>query len=353
MYEKKTTTQLNQERLDRRLPLGAPDSGRRYEKGDQIGRGGQSDVYRCHDLMLDRDVAIKFLRRDLMGNRDAENRIVREARVMARLRSSNVPEVHDIDRSVIGCPFFAMTLVEGQDLRHILHEIRAGVSMTQRQFPLERLLSILCDVVDVLASAHELGVSHSDIKGENILIDQQNTTWLIDWGNAELIEDENDSDREACAKSFHGSPAYASPEQVSGGKTDARSDVYGVGAVLYDCLALDTLIKANSRKAAIADSLRGEHIPPSQCSLRHQVPRDLEAICMKAVARDPAERFQDAQSLSIALRDSLCELLVRDDLETAFEVDRPEVTSSTDNDGSARSLNCHATDPRRLVTTLG
>ena len=352
MAGKQVCLELDQERLDRRLPLGAPCSGRRYKKGNQIGRGGQSDVYLCHDEMLDRDVAVKFLRRDLMGNRDAENRLVREARLMAKFQSSSVPAVHDIDRSVIGCPFFAMTLVQGQDLRQILHELRIGDPTAQQQYPLERLLSNLCDVVDVLAMAHRSGVAHLDIKGENILIDDQDNTWLIDWGNAELIQDDHNSSSESSSKTFHGSPAYASPEQVSGGKVDARSDVYSVGAVLYDFLSLDTLIKANNRNHAIANVLSGDHIPPSQCTLRREVPEDLEAICMKAVSRDPADRYQNAESLSAALRDSLCELLVRDDLETAFEVDSIQVTPSINSGVHALLPNNQVKDSIQAMSVL-
>lgn len=299
---------LSPEELDQYLPLGAPDAGRRYENLGQLGIGGQSEVHRCRDMMLNRVVAVKRLRRKWLGNQDAITRFAREARLIAHSNLPGMPVVYELDRDQIGRPLMVMNLIEGYDMRWILHQLRLGDEDTQRDYPLEDLIQILLSVADTLTHAEARGIVHCDLKPENIMVDSFNRTWLIDWGSAQVIN-QSDVDRDKPPEEFLGSLAYAAPEQIRGAVVSNRSDVYSLSTVLYDCLALDTMIQASNGREAIESALTGNHPAPSEVTSRDSIPSELEEVCLKGTQLNPSDRYSSMRAFTDDLKEAFLVML--------------------------------------------
>jgi serine/threonine-protein kinase len=259
--------------------------------------------------MLERTVAIKQLKRTHLGKTDSLRRFTREARILGQLAIPGTPVVYDLDRDVIGCPLLAMNHIEGETLTRILHRLRNQEPDATRDYPIEMLIRCMLQVAQTLMLAEAAGVVHLDVKPENIMIDEHQQTWLIDWGSA-AIKDHDATEQATDGKSFFGSPAYASPEQIRGEVVGNTSDIYSFGAVLYDCLALDTMIQAETRNQAIKCVLQGNHRPPSERSLRSSVPGALENVCLRATAMNPEDRYRSVREMRDALNDAYLDALM-------------------------------------------
>jgi serine/threonine protein kinase len=239
------------------LPDDQVDVPARYERREEIGRGGMGAVYRAFDHELERDVALKVLHAS--GRSDLAARLLREARIIGRLEHPGVVPIHDVGWTGDGRLFYVMKLVTGQRL-----DERVG-----RGLPADECLRIFDRVCDTVAFAHARGIIHRDLKPENIMVGAFGEALVLDWGIARTL----DADAEI-AGTVMGTPGYMAPEQARGdtGSADERADVYGLGGVL----------------AALF--------------VHHGRPRPLVAIIARAQAPAPADRYPCVADLSEDVR---------------------------------------------------
>lgn len=260
--------------------------GDRYRIERELGRGGMGVVFLAHDLKHDRNVALKVLRPDVAQPVHAD-RFLREIRISARLQHPNILQLMDSGEAD-GLTYYVMPYVPGESLRDRLER--------ERQLPLDEALQIAREVADALSYAHAQGFIHRDIKPENILLGSGHAL-VTDFGIAHAISTVGAKLTETGIAI--GTPAYMSPEQASGsGEFDHRSDIYGLGCVLYEMLAGTTPFTGThqaifARKAM--DSVPGLRV------VRDTVPPHIEQVIMKALAKVPADRFATARQFADAL----------------------------------------------------
>ncbi|HKS05893.1 MAG TPA: protein kinase [Gemmatimonadaceae bacterium] len=262
-----------------------------YDLGAEIGRGGMGVVYRARDLKLKRTVAIKVLPPELGFRAEIRTRFLREAETAAQLSHPNIVPIYSVDEKD-GIVFFVMSLIEGQNLAHWIHDHGAMEP--------ERARRLLRDVADALAYAHAQGVVHRDVKPDNILLDKSSGRPMVtDFGIARAITEGADSRLTATGIAI-GTPAYMSPEQSAGDKQiDGRSDLYSLGVVAYQVLSGDLPFIASSTPAMLVKHLSEQPMPLHL--KRSSVPRELADVVMCLLAKDPADRFENATALVDAL----------------------------------------------------
>jgi eukaryotic-like serine/threonine-protein kinase len=260
--------------------------GDRYRIERELGRGGMATVYLAHDLRHDRPVALKVLHHELASTLGPE-RFQREIKFAARLQHPHILSVHDSDETA-GRLWFTMPFVEGESLRSRLN--REG------QLPIEDALRIAGEAADALDYAHRHGVVHRDVKPENILLTETHAL-LADFGIGRALDVQGERLTETGLAI--GTPAYMSPEQVSGEPVSGRTDIYSLGAVLYEMLAGEPPFTGPTAQAIIAKRMSGEL--PNLRRVRPAVPDGVEQVVLKALAPLPADRFGTAADLARAL----------------------------------------------------
>jgi len=264
----------------------------RYRLVEKIGAGGMGEVWRAHHHTLGREVAIKILSRDKRACPDAIARFEREAEMMAKLRHRNAVQVFDYGVTEDGLFYYAMELLEGEDLSDAIR--RAG------RFDPSQAVDWIRQAADAVAEAHALGIVHRDIKPENLFVCRDGgpaTVKVLDFGLARLIADTAPHlTREGFVV---GTPSTVAPELVLGERADARSDVYALGVVLYHLLTGARPFEGDAI-AIMRDKTRTDPIKPS-LRTRAWIPPHLEGIVMRCLARDPADRYDDARQLVAAL----------------------------------------------------
>ncbi len=260
----------------------------RYVFQRVLGRGGMATVYLVQDVRHERPVALKVLHPELAAALGAE-RFQREVKLAARLQHPHILTVHD-SGDTAGRLWFTMPYVEGESLRGRLER--------ERQLPIRDALRIGREAASALAYAHRHGVVHRDIKPENIMITADGDTLVADFGIARALG--AGEERLTETGLAIGTPAYMSPEQASGDRTvDARSDVYSLGAVLYEMLAGEPPFTGPTAQAMLARRFTETPRPLRQA--RETVPEPVERAVMTALARSPADRFATATDFALAL----------------------------------------------------
>ena len=264
---------------------GRPRLGDRYELLGSLGQGGMADVQRARDLQLDREVAIKILHARYANDPEFLRRFQREARAAANLNHPSIVGVYDAGESDHR-PYIVMELVEGRSLKDVLRHERLSP---------DAALQIISDAATALHYAHERGLIHRDVKPANIMLSDSGTVKVTDFGIARAVGAETVTQTAA----VFGTAAYMAPEQARSDPVDRRTDVYALGCVLYELLADRPPFTADSPVA-----LAHKHIsemPPPPSTFADNVSGDLDAITLKAMAKDPADRYQTARDLSTDL----------------------------------------------------
>ncbi len=289
-------------------------AGAARELGDyrlvrKIGHGGMGVVYEARDRSIDRRVAIKILPFACAHDERRLQRFQREARAAGRLEHPHIVPVYAVGRSD-GVPYYVMKLIEGENLSQRMERLREHPdrdAILASESHIRAGVEIARQAADALAHAHERGVIHRDVKPSNWILDAEDRVWITDFGLALLDHGSTDTERGVESSAAPPEPTrtgdvlgtlqYMSPEQASGRRdVDARTDVYGVGASLYEWLTLARPIEGNDR----ADLLRRIASDEPKRLRRHgnAIPRDLETIVMRAIARDPADRYASAGDLA-------------------------------------------------------
>ncbi|HEX8847540.1 MAG TPA: protein kinase [Pyrinomonadaceae bacterium] len=274
----------------------------RYEIAALIGAGGMGEVYRALDVELGRPVALKFLLREVAADQKRMTRFIREAKAASALNHPNILTVHEIGTNN-GMQFISTEFVEGETLRQRL---------VKRRIKVAEALDIGVQVASALAAAHAAKVVHRDIKPENLMLRSDGLVKVLDFGLAKLGErgghEGEGVDTSAETEFFvrtepgviMGTVAYMSPEQAQGLEVDERTDVWSLGAVLYEAVAGRPPFTGKTLSHTIVSIL--EHEPAPLAQLTDDVPPEFERIVTKALAKDPDERYQTAKDLLIDLR---------------------------------------------------
>jgi beta-lactam-binding protein with PASTA domain/predicted Ser/Thr protein kinase len=280
--------------------------GGRYELGELLGYGGMAEVHRGRDVRLGRDVAVKVLRADLARDPSFQNRFRREAQAAAGLNHPSIVAVYDTGEDLVHngtedvvSPYIVMEYVEGRTLREVLK--------SEGQLPIRRAMEITAEVCSALDFSHRSGIVHRDVKPGNVMITKAGAVKVMDFGIARALAD-NAATVTATAAVI-GTAQYLSPEQARGESVDARSDVYSTGCLLYELVTGHPPFTGDSPVAVAYQHVRENPRIPS--SVNSAVPRELDSIIMKALAKNPLNRYQTAAEM-------------RSDLQRAIEGQRVE-----------------------------
>jgi serine/threonine protein kinase/formylglycine-generating enzyme required for sulfatase activity len=308
----------------------------RYTLGPLLGQGGLGRVVEATDQVLGRKVAVKEM---IQGTESARHlrRFLREGEIAGALSHPNIIPVHDIGIRTIGgakTPFFVMTCIEGRDLKEILKSVEREDKGVIREFSRHRLLQVFQDVCLAMAYAHDQGVIHRDLKPANIMVGHYGEVYVVDWGLAKVIGTSLEDDTETLPSQpstsessgapssltvegdILGTPAYMPPEQADGrvNELDERSDIYSLGAILYEILTFRPPFTGSSKFNLIARVLLDDVTPPTkraqevrkraaaaspdvEVRFPEPVPQDLEDIVLKALAKKKENRYQEVKAL--------------------------------------------------------
>jgi len=291
-----------------------------FRISELLGRGGMGSVYRARDIELHRDVALKIVSIPYLSPDQALTRMRREARLLAQARHPHIVGVHQVGQTDGGQPYFVMDLIDGVPLSRILTLVRERRPAELRAADLlpagagrrdadagaggwvEAVVRLLLPIAEALQAAHRVGVVHCDVKPSNILVDRQGRAHLMDFGLA------RDADSVALSASLHGSgsPPYMAPEQLSGGaggNVTQATDVYALGATLYEALTLRRPFEADTVARTLWLVL---HVDPRPVRAHNRsVGRDLETICLAALEKRPQDRYGTPAELAEDLRRAL------------------------------------------------
>lgn len=259
----------------------------RYELGETLGYGGMSEVHRGRDVRLGRDVAVKVLRADLARDPQFQHRFRREAQNAAALNHPAIVAVYDTGDTVSDygpLPYIVMEFVDGRTLRDIVK--------TEGPMDEQSAMETMADVCAALDFSHRNGIIHRDVKPANIMINNDGAVKVMDFGIARALADGQGVTQTAAVV---GTAQYLSPEQARGELVDARSDVYAAGCVLYELITGDPPFTGDSPVAVAYQHVREDPTPPSH--LNPDVAPALDAVVLKAMSKNPANRYQSAAEM--------------------------------------------------------
>jgi serine/threonine protein kinase len=262
----------------------------KYRVLEALGRGGMAQVYRAYHPQLDRYVAIKVLRSDLVEEEEFLARFQREARAIASLRHHNIVQVFDFDTHD-DIYYMVMELLEGDTLRARLNKYR----VEDKRMPLPEVLGIMKDVLHGLGYAHSQGIIHRDIKPANIMLTSRGEAVVTDFGIAQIVG----GTQYTVSGALMGTLSYMAPEQGLQGHCDQRSDLYSLGIVFYEMLTGYTPFDADTPLAILMKHLNDPLPLPRQ--IDPALPSVLEHIVLKVLAKDPNDRYQNAEEMTAAL----------------------------------------------------
>lgn len=262
----------------------------RYKLLKTLGEGGMANVYLAHDLILDRDVAVKVLRLDLQNDPDTKRRFQREAMATTELVHPNIVSIYDVGESN-DQQYLVMEYVRGSDLKKYIVE--------HFPIPYQRVIDIMEQILAGIQVAHDHNIIHRDLKPQNIMIDQDGNAKITDFGIAVALSDNSMTQTNSLLGSVH----YLSPEQARGSMPTKQSDIYALGIILFEMLTGTVPFEGDS-----AVSIALKHFQEDMPSVRDfdpRIPQALENVVLKATAKDPASRYTSASAMAADLKTAL------------------------------------------------
>jgi eukaryotic-like serine/threonine-protein kinase len=269
--------------------IGKRISGR-YKIKDMIGGGGMANVYLAHDMILDRDVAVKMLRLDFANDDEFIRRFHREAQSATSLAHPNIVSIYDVGEED-GLYYIVMEYVDGQTLKQYIQQ--------HAPVPVEEALNIMQQLTSAISNAHHNHIVHRDIKPHNILIDSSGTVKITDFGIAMALSATSITQTNSVLGSVH----YLSPEQARGGMANKKSDIYSIGIVMFELLTGRLPFSGESAVSIALKHLQSE--TPSLKRWNPQIPQSVENIVLKATAKDPFHRYDNVDEMEDDLRTAL------------------------------------------------
>ena len=267
-----------------------------YEIQSPLGAGGMGEVYRARDARLGRDVALKILPDSFARDEDRLHRFEQESRAVAALNHPNILAIHDVGQHN-GCPFLVSELLEGESLRNALDR---GV------LPQRKAIEFAVQVAQGLAAAHEKGIVHRDLKPENLFMTRDGRAKILDFGLAKLAQSAGSTPEGLTLTSAHtaagvvlGTASYMAPEQVRGEPSDARTDIFAFGAVLFEMLSGRRAFRRDTAAETMTAVLKDD--PAEISDAAHSVSPVLDRTVRRCLEKNPEQRFQSAKDLSFAL----------------------------------------------------
>ncbi|MFE0508987.1 protein kinase [Streptomyces sp. NPDC058964] len=260
----------------------------RYRLTHRLGRGGMAEVFAAEDVRLGRTVAVKLLRADLAEDPTSKARFTREAQSVAGLNHHAIVAVYDSGEDFVGgqsVPYIVMELVEGRTIRDLLLNAEAPGP--------EQALIIVSGVLEALAYSHQHGIVHRDIKPANVIITTNGAVKVMDFGIARALHGASTTMTQTGM--VMGTPQYLSPEQALGKAVDHRSDLYAVGCLLYELLALRPPFTGETPLSVVYQHVQDIPVPPSENS--DSSPPELDGLVMRSLAKEPDDRFQTAEEM--------------------------------------------------------
>lgn len=301
----------------------------RFSITDKLGKGSNGTVFLGHDPVIDRDVAIKILSNTVgvAEKKQREQQFINEARAAGRLSHPNIVTIYDAS-SEGGTTFIAMEFLQGKDLRELM--------ASGKRFDVIEIASIVSKIADALAYAHEHGVIHRDIKPANIFILANNQPKVVDFGIARMPNRVLDANGQPAQTLFNnnilGTPNYMSREQAMGQQVNALTDVYSLGAVMYEMLTLQKPFHSNDIDNLLHQIVH--KIPKSPSKVSQHIPEKLSYIVMKAMQKDPADRYKNAGEMAQALQ----RFLARDKRLKQKRLEAPRAQNTEQSASSEKSV---------------
>ncbi|MFB7946669.1 protein kinase [Kitasatospora phosalacinea] len=268
----------------------------RYRLTRRLGRGGMAEVFAAQDIRLGRTVAVKLLRSELAEDDTARLRFTREAHAVAALNHHSIVAVYDTGEEQHGgesTPYIVMELVEGRTVRELLVDEEAP--------PVDQALIITAGVLEALAYSHRHGIVHRDIKPANVIITTTGAVKVMDFGIARALA--GGATTMTQTGMVMGTPQYLSPEQALGKAVDHRSDLYAAGCMLYELLTLRPPFVGETPLSVVYQHVQDAPVPPSRVNDR--VPPQLDALVMRALEKNPDDRFQSADEFRAHVQHAL------------------------------------------------
>ncbi|MGA9225367.1 MAG: Stk1 family PASTA domain-containing Ser/Thr kinase, partial [Mesobacillus sp.] len=269
--------------------IGKRISGR-YKILDMIGGGGMANVYLAHDMILDRDVAVKMLRLDFANDEEFIRRFHREAQSATSLAHPNIVSIYDVGEED-GLYYIVMEYVDGQTLKQYIQQ--------HAPVPVQDALDIMKQLTSAISHAHNNHIVHRDIKPHNILVDSNGTVKITDFGIAMALSATSITQTNSVLGSVH----YLSPEQARGGMANKKSDIYSIGIVMFELLTGRLPFSGESAVSIALKHLQSE--TPSLKRWNPQIPQSVENIVLKATAKDPFHRYDNVDEMEDDLRTAL------------------------------------------------